>query len=85
MAPRPKESPTPESGILSVKSFMKVYRPLDCHFTTDEKKKVLEQLPLTLQRAFILIRELDDQAQCEFSALEYFTPGLTNGKPTARL
>lgn len=36
-------------------------------FTTDGKK-VLEQLPLTLQRAFILIRELDDQAQCEFSA-----------------
>ena len=28
-------------------------------------KLVLEQLPLTLQRAFILIRELDDQAQCE--------------------
>lgn len=36
-----------------------------------DKKKVLEQLPLTLQRAFILIHELDDQSRCEPSALEY--------------
>jgi hypothetical protein len=54
------------------------------NFTTHEKK-VLEQLPLTLQRAFILIRELDDQAQCEFSPSERLVPGLTNEKPTTWL
>lgn len=33
-------------------------------------EQVLEQLPLALQRAFSLIRELDDQAQCKHSAPE---------------
>jgi len=35
----------------------------------EEYHEVLEQLPLTLQRAFILIRELDDQAQSNNAAL----------------
>lgn len=49
---------------------------LSAIFTTDEKT-VLEQLPLTLQRAFTLIRELDDQAQCEPSSSECLMLGLT--------
>ncbi|KAF9653022.1 hypothetical protein BDM02DRAFT_3182990 [Thelephora ganbajun] len=35
----------------------------------EEYHEVLEQLPLTLQRAFALIRELDDQAQSNNTAL----------------
>jgi len=41
-----------------------------CPSSSPLTKQVLEQLPLALQRAFILIRELDDQAQCEQSAPE---------------
>ena len=44
-------------------------------------KQVLEQLPLTLQRAFTLIRELDDQAQCEFPHQDAFMLAPTNPKP----
>lgn len=44
---------------------------LFCPISSPLTKQVLEQLPLALQRAFILIRELDHQAQCELSAPEY--------------